>query len=471
MSRAAALAIVLAALSSVSADSVRPVKVTKEAVEDEGGFRFRLSEGTDESALSPRARPAAGVPLDDAATKRVLDRLPAWSAPDDEHPLALRESSLPIPRPGRTVQEPFPPPSEVGRPAAPDRGEAGPLRVLRRAPGGDVPLAPSLSATFSQPMVAVTGHEDPGREARPVRLAPEPPGRWRWVGTKTLLFEPAGRFPMATDYRAEVPAGTRSAVEDGRALAQAVIWTFTTPAPTVTAASPKGGPARREPLLFAAFDQRIDPEAVAKRLRLRVGATSFPVRLATGEEVEADAAVKSMAAAAAAGRWLAFRPTETLPAGAEVTVVVPAGTPSAEGPKTTATEQSWSFHTFGPLRVSGRRCGWNDQCPPLSPWQIELSNPIDPKAFRKEMVRVEPELPGLKVQVFGPNLTISGASRGRTTYTVTLAAGLPDIFGQTLGQPATVSFTVGAAPESLFAPGGRSWSSTPPPARVSRSTA
>src|SRR5260221_3155731 len=146
-------------------------------------------------------------------------------------------------------------------------------------------------------MVAVTGHEDLGREARAVRLAPEPPGRWRWVATKPLLFEPAGRFPMATDYRAEVRAGTRSAVEGGRGLAQAVMWTFTTPAPTVTAASPKGGPARRDPLLFANFDQRIDPEAVAKRLRLRVGATSFPVHLATGEEVEADAAVKSMAAA------------------------------------------------------------------------------------------------------------------------------------------------------------------------------
>src|SRR5260221_2274943 len=91
-------------------------------------------------------------------------------------------------------------------------------------------------------MVAVTGHEDLGREARAVRLAPEPPGQWRWVGTKTLLFEPAGRFPMATDYRAEVPAGTRSAVEGGRALAQALMRTFTTPAPTGNAGQAKGRP-------------------------------------------------------------------------------------------------------------------------------------------------------------------------------------------------------------------------------------
>ena len=180
MSRAGSLGVLLVALASVSADGQRLLKAAKEAVKDEGGFRFRLSEGVDEGAPRARATPAAGLPVDDAATQRVLDRLPAWSAPEDERPFALRESSLPAPRPGRTVKEPFPPSSEIGRPEAPERGEPGPLRVLRRSPGGDTPLAPSLSVTFSQPMVAVTAHEDleqrgapgaaPARAAGPVAL-------------------------------------------------------------------------------------------------------------------------------------------------------------------------------------------------------------------------------------------------------------------------------------------------------------
>ena len=78
--------------------------------------------------------------------------------------------------------------------------------MLRHSAEGEVPLAPPLSVTFSQPMVAVTSHADLAAVARPVRLSPEPPGQWRWVGTKTLIFEPTGRFPMATDYRVEVPA-------------------------------------------------------------------------------------------------------------------------------------------------------------------------------------------------------------------------------------------------------------------------
>ena len=60
---------------------------------------------------------------------------------------------------------------------------------------------------------------------------------------KTLLFEPATRFPMATEYRVEVPAGTRSAV--GGALSAAARWTFGTPAPVLETRFPADAPARR----------------------------------------------------------------------------------------------------------------------------------------------------------------------------------------------------------------------------------
>jgi len=449
MSRRVSLGILLAALLSASADARRTVREPGEPLKEDDAFRFRLSEGQAESAPVERPPAAAGAPLAEADAERLLGRLPDWTAPAEERPYALRESSLPPPRPGRTVKEPFPPPAD--RPA-PAPVEAGPLRVLRRSPEGAVPLAPHLSVTFSQPMVAVTAHDDLAREAVPVRLQPAPPGQWRWVGTRTLLFEPDPRFPMATDYRAEVPAGTRSAA--GGALAEAAAWSFATPAPSLTTRHPADGPAVREPLLFAAFDQRIEPQAVAARLVLRAGGGTFPVRLATDEEIAADPVVKAMAKGAEAGRWLAFRPEQPLPAATPVTVVVPAGTPSGEGPKTTEADQTWGFQTYGPLRVTAHRCGWGQGCPPRTPWQVELSNPLDAKAFRKDMVRVEPELPGMKVSVHGATLSIQGASKGRTAYTVTVAGSLPDVFGQTLGQPATLRFEVGTAPESLFAPGG-----------------
>jgi hypothetical protein len=61
-----------------------------------------------------------------------------------------------------------------------------------------------------------------------VRLTPQPPGRWLWIDTRTLRFQPDGRLPMATRYVVEVPAGTRSAA--GATLAAAVRADLATPA-------------------------------------------------------------------------------------------------------------------------------------------------------------------------------------------------------------------------------------------------
>ena len=414
------------------------------------GLAFRLSEADLQAVTVTRPLVAPAMPLDDADVQRVFDRLPSIEAPVKEpEPFALREGSLPPPRTGKTIAIPFPPEAT----SEPPRVEAtGPLQVLRHAPDGEVPLAPNLSVTFSQPMVEVTSPEEAVRAGVPVRLDPTPPGHWRWVGTRTLLFEPDGRFPMATVYTAEVPAGTRSLA--GGALGKAERWTFSTPPPTLVTSSPIKGPSVRDPLFFAAFDQRIDPRAVLSTITVRAGTASPSVRLATDAEVNADRDVSHLAGNAGEGRWVAFRAGQTLPADAEVVVSVGQGTPSAEGPRRTAQAQTWSFRTYGLLRVTSRECGYRGDCAPGAPWVIGFSNPLDARRFDKSMVTVAPELPGLKISVHGNGISITGRSRARTTYTVTLAESLPDVFGQTLGQPDKAVFTVGPARAVLFAPGG-----------------
>ena len=71
---------------------------------------------------------------------------------------------------------------------------------------------------------------------------PQPPGEWRWVGTRTLVFEPEGRFPMATDYRVEVPAGTRAATGGTLAERRRLV---VLDAPAAARGAPPGGRARR----------------------------------------------------------------------------------------------------------------------------------------------------------------------------------------------------------------------------------
>lgn len=424
------------------------------------GLAIRLSEGKDGDPGEARppvlARPEAKK-LDASQVKDLLARLaPLAGQAGDEKDFALRERSRPAPRTGTTILGQFPPPASATAPAA-GSTETGPLSVLRFAPQGDVPIAPHLSVTFSQPMIAVSSHADATAESIPVKLTPMPRGSWRWLGTRTLMFDPDVRFPQATAYKAEIPAGTRSAT--GNTLAQAVTFSFTTPAPRVIRSWPdSSGPQKRVPAMAVELDQAIDAQAVIKTISVSAGATKFPVRALTRAEIEKDQAIRSFIAAAEQsehkGRYVAFTVSEPLPADAAITVNVGPGTPSAEGPLTTTSVQSFSFRTYGPLKVEEARCSYGNQCPPLTPWFIRFSNPLDLDKLDTTAIRVSPELPGLRIDPSGSFMSIRGRSKGRTTYTVTLPASLPDEFGQTLGKEETLTFRVGSADPRFWGPSG-----------------
>ena len=172
-----------------------------------GGLEFRLSEGQPGAENREQTPPAKGENLSEAETAGLLKRLPPIkSEKDDQQDFAKRIGSLPAPKTGKIVPVKFPAPENRN---APDANNSNVLEVLRFAPEGSVEIAPELSITFSQPMVAVTTQEQ-AAQVVPVRLTPEVKVNWRWLGTKTLLFDAEARFPMATKFTATVPAGTKS---------------------------------------------------------------------------------------------------------------------------------------------------------------------------------------------------------------------------------------------------------------------
>src|SRR5215468_2799650 len=424
---------------------------------DDTGLVFRLSEAQDERQRQTQqqlARPAP-EPLSDEATQNLLKRLPPIKVEgDDEKDFALRDRSLPPPRAGQTISEAFPP---AGGANQGEQAASGPLEILRVSPEGDVPIAPHLSVTFSQPMVAVTSNEDLSASQVPVKLSPQPQGKWRWLGTKTLLFEPAVRFPMATNYSVEIPAGTKSVT--GGALGAAVAWTFSTPPLQVKSSFPTNGPHSRNPLFFIEFDQRVEPGSLLNKIRLSASGGAWRLRLATADEIAADEVVSQMAKAANKDCWIAFRavarqgddPQKPLLTGATYTYTVESGAPSAEGPRVTAGGQSFQFSTYGPLLVKSHHCNYNNDCPPGMPWMIEFNNQLDVKVFDKAQIRIAPELSGMKVNNYGNWIYIQGQSKGRTVYTVTLDASIRDIYGQTLGENKPLTFRVGDAMPNLAA--------------------
>ncbi|HWO23504.1 MAG TPA: alpha-2-macroglobulin family protein, partial [Kofleriaceae bacterium] len=428
------------------------------------GLDLRVSEGKAGPPAFDRAKLAPAKKLGDADAQALLSRArPLQRDPDDQQAFALRPGSQPAPRTGQTIKGAFPPPaSSLLPPAAADAGKE--LRVVRWMPEGPVPLAPELSVTFSQPMIAVTSQTDAARVV-PVKLTPQPPGSWRWIGTRTILFDPKVRFPQATTYQVEIPAGTKSFA--GTALKAATAFSFETPPPRLVGSFPPShAPQHVSVPMFALFDQRVDPAAVLAQVKITVDGKAHPARLLEAAELlqlakSTRADEKQLAALIDAakkneqdGRWLAFRADQALPSDASVTVALGAGTPSAEGPNRTKDAQSFSFRTYPPLRIARAECGYRGDCPPGTPFTIEFNNPLDAERFDEQQLSVTPEIPGVKIVQTGDVISVMGLTKARTTYQVVVAGAVRDEFGQALGKDESRTFRVTDARPTFYGPSG-----------------
>ncbi|MEZ4236442.1 MAG: Ig-like domain-containing protein [Myxococcota bacterium] len=292
----------------------------------------------------PASGPSEAIPtpptssLSKAQIDTLLGRVPALEgAEGDRKTFAMRPGSKPPPLPGSDVQTAFPPPEA---PALGEADAAKPLEVVRFAPEGDVPMAPHVSLTFNQPMVAVTSQAR-AEETVPATMTPAVAGKWRWLGTRTLLFEGeagAGRLPMATDYTVEVPTSAQSSA--GKSLAAPFRFTFATPPVTLVDHLVGGEPMGLEPVVLLAFDQAVEPGAVLEHLKV-TGPGVPSVHLATDTELaEAGAGADRFGEQVPAERVVALAFAEPLAKASAFGVTVAAGTPSAEGPKVTAQDQS-----------------------------------------------------------------------------------------------------------------------------------
>lgn len=457
LAASAACLAVSAGCSANKTGDKRPVQTDAEVIEEykmdenapEGlSFTLREAEATPEDVIG--ARLVEGEALSAAETAALLARLPAL--PDEEAQqtdFAFRERSKPAPRTGDTIQSVFPPDQTLSPPPS---ASDGPMQLVRYAPEGDLPLAPKLSLTFSQPVVAVGSQADAAKTV-PATIEPAVPGKWRWIGTRTALFEPDGeRFPMATDYQVRVDPKLQSAT--GNALQKAEGWSFSLPAVEVTRTLPTGKGVSLRPAIFMAFNQRVDPAEIMGSIALSAGDTDYKIQQLSDEKIEEDPTISHAIETTPPGQWVAFEPVEPLPAATTLFVKLMEGAPSAEGKKRTPTGHQSSFRTYDPLRINHHGCSESRPCRPGQGWSLSTNNPLDAAAFSPELVTIEPALANMEVRVQSHGIYINGVSKPRTQYKVTVGAGLKDEFGQTLGRDVTLTMHIDKAHPVLGASSG-----------------
>lgn len=411
-----------------------------------GAFAIALSTGRPVASAVGAIAVAPGDQLSAAEIAAIERGLPPFDASDGSQPFNRPPESRPRPRAGRTVDKPF-----GGAPKPkPQPSGTGPLRVLRYQPVGDVDIAPDLSVTFNQPMVPLATLAQLDQAAVPVRVTPALPGRWRWIGVRTLRFQYQGavdRLPMATTFSVTIPAGTKS--QTGGALTTAVRWTFRTPPPKVLTFAPENVTVDTDQVFIATFDQRVDPAAVLATTVFEADGKRVAIRRATAAEITADDRISQIVKDAQPGRWVAFRSSARLAKNATLDISIGPRTPSAEGPRVTTEASTHIATTYAALEVTNSTCGFGSSgCQPGYTFEITFNNALDAKAFDSRAIRISPAV-SASIGVSGSVMTINAATKANTRYTVRLPAALRDEFGQTLGAVQTQSFAVGAASPAL----------------------
>ena len=383
--------------------------------------------------------PFSGLPMPtlDGAQPIAQVHLP------DRPPPRAEEVALPFPplassRPPAAALQP--PPLQVVR-TQPSPGPAAEPNARLSAPlsGGRRPeLIASVVVAFNQPMVALASAQDVPAAESPLALTPLPPGRFRWIDTQTLVFEPGGdspRLPFATDYTAVVRAGTRSL--SGQALAQEVRWTFATPPPALESSDPGDSThdARPDQIIKLRFNAGMDPKAVAQAARID-GARleAVPVQAESHPE-------RSV--------WL--RPLVKLALATPHALTLPADLRSVEGPLPMGAAHTLRFSTYGPLAIVKLRCGWGNEkgdCPPGAPLYVETTNGLQAQKLA-QIVTLTPHVGGLHLEANGGMIIVNGDLAPSTHYQLQISGELRDDFGQKLGKPWSAPFRT--APAEPFA--------------------
>ncbi|TVQ96601.1 MAG: hypothetical protein EA398_15795 [Deltaproteobacteria bacterium] len=388
--------------------------------------------------------PLASVdPLGEQEVAQLLSRIPEME-PDvaDTTPFLGRPVGRTVAPAGETIEAPWP---AAPVPAAQSPAPSGPLEVISSRPEGEAVPPFQIALSFDRPMIAVGSVAD--APVPDIVMVPLVPGRWRWLGSRTLAFQPDDPIPLATEFTVELGAGLQA--PDGEVLQEPFRFTFATPAPRVSRVYPSDGIHDTDQPVFVVFDQRAHLR-MARQIVVTDANGTVPMRVVAVEPADL-----LELGGVERERVLKLEPARPYSSDYEVEVRVNEPILSLDGDRRGEVGTSGRFRVRGPLRLLGIRCRW-EQCSPRSTVQVQLSNDLRPDQDLASLVTVTPEVEQLRVLVRGDTIRLQGSFQPRTTYRVAVSRHLEDVFGQSVaGDHIEDSVSIGEGESQWVTPENR----------------
>ncbi|KAF0982319.1 hypothetical protein FDP41_011249 [Naegleria fowleri] len=462
------------------------LQVREPTPEDVSSLMFlgtAISSSKKPSSSSSSSTTTTQDPLSEQETNDLLHRLPPIQASSNNSQdfFMMREKSLKPPCAAETIHQIFPP-EQLEKPEQLKLEEealnGSSLRVLRYLPEGKMDRSvPHISMTFSQPMIELSSVENVESvnvlDFIEINPMPKNGGRLKWMGTRTVLFEPLYRFDMSTRYTVTIKADKVKSVIGG-VMEKDVVFTFESPRLAMLKRVPNSSivPLNEFPIFYMEFDQEIDPAVLMNHIAVNSGYRAQLVlndgRSDKNEQVkkfienllnEYNMKKRNLSLYeevmyslnnAPPNRHLWFMidvNSKRVSLSESVQVVLRAGATSSEGNLPTEADISFSVRNYAPFTVQNTYGGTK----PLEAFQFVFSNSIDYEELQEAHVKAMPSIERFELQPSSTSLYVKGKILGRTEYVVELSEDMRDVYGQKLQGNRTFKFNVGGAAQSLSA--------------------
>ncbi len=371
------------------------------------------------------------------------------------------------------------PPGKKPQPLAtvePVTAQPLPAWITSISPRGETKSGAQILVRFENNLVPLEQLESADRTdlVAHFRLAPQLPGRFTVWTPQMVGFAGDAPLPKATRFRVTLAAGLKD--RKNNALAADYAWTFTTE-PLALSASGTGvsqapedekPPVEARPVIEIDSNVELDTASLLAHARIGVAdSRESPVELEIAPAPSPSPSSFEPPGAAQAEETFAYQlvPKSDLALQTKYRLTVSPGVMPLRGNLPSSQTLSAYFRTHGPLALE-TVTSYNPEILGetgrfvTGPPQLTFSNPLDEDSALKALSVSPAPLSGVPLaRLSDDKLAIEVneyALAPATHYTLSVAAGAKDVFGQSLDHPESGTFDTGDLLPDLWAPSGLS---------------
>ncbi|MFN8419583.1 MAG: Ig-like domain-containing protein [Anaerolineae bacterium] len=306
-------------------------------------------------------------------------------------------------------------------------------QVIPAPDATEIDARAAVTVIFDRPVVPVVTTGDQSNLPQPLTFEPAIEGTGEWVGTAIYTFRPNTAWAGSTTYTATVRSDLTDV--DGSPMTGAYSWKFSTGAPRLLYTYPSADQSlvELESVIQITFNQPMDVDSTRAAFTVRNTQNGADV---AGSIIFSDDKTT-----------LTFTPASKLALATTYQVEITGAAKSATGEAVLVNPQAYVFSTPPFPAVVSTNPTNGALVQPGAGVMIQYNTNMDASSFAGK-VHITPE--PKTFQIYGGQYTqINFLSQPATTYTITIDAGVKDIYGNVIDQPFVSTFTTTDAPPEV----------------------